>query len=135
MTAIETIADTDWLTANTAKPTFLRAPAQGRFGYARYLLFKPTNKIEDYMGIVSQRHYTPESHDAYECWAGSITSQADCTAIVDEMRRICAQFTPTSTDKILMYEGGDWEYSTPYMFEFRFMIFKRKSGIEITGYT
>lgn len=135
MTAIETILTTDWLTANTAKPSFLVAPAQGRFGESRYIWIKPTNKIEDYMGIASQRHYTPESHDAYEVWAGSRTSMADCTALVDEVRRICAQFSPSSPDKILQYEGGDWEYSTDYLFEFRFMLFKRKSGVELVGYT
>ena len=135
MTALETIFDTDWLIANTAKPSFLVAPAQGRFGYGRFLWIKPTNKIEDYMGIVSQRHYTPESHDAYEVWAGSTTSKADCEAIVDEVRRICAQFTSSSPDKILNYEGGDWEFSTSYKYEFRFMVFVLKSGVEIVGYT
>lgn len=135
MTAIESIANTAWLIANTAKPTFLLGPAQARFGYARYLYFEPTNKIENYMGIVSQRHYTPDSHDAYECWAGSTTSKADCTAIIDEMRRICAQHNSVSPDKIMLYEGGDWEFTTDYIFEFRFMIFVRKSGVEIVGYT
>jgi hypothetical protein len=55
--------------------------------------------------------------------------------MVDEVRRICAQFSPSGSDKILQYEGGDWEFSTPYRFEFHFTVLKRKSGIEIVGYT
>jgi len=51
------------------------------------------------------------------------------------VRRICAQFTSSSPDKILNYEGGDWEFSTSYKYEFRFMVFVLKSGVEIVGYT
>ena len=135
MASFAAITNEKWLTANIAKPAIVEAPDQNRYIYERVLWIKEVNKIEDFMGIISRRHYTPESHDAYECWLCSSISRADCTAMVDEVRRICAQFSPTSEDKILQYEGGDWEFSTPYRFEFHFVVLKRKSGAEIVGYT
>lgn len=135
MASFATIADEQWLVANVAKPTIVEFPEQGRFLYARVLWIRETNKIEDFMGIISRRHYTPESHDAYECWVCSSISRSDCVAMIDEVRRICAQFSPSGSDKILQYEGGDWEFSTPYRFEFHFVVLKRKSGAEIVGYT
>lgn len=135
MATLKSIFKAQWTTANVAKPTIVEAPEHGRYMYSRVVYIRETNKIEDFMGIISRRHYTPESHDAYECWACSSTSRSDCTAIIDEIRRICAQFSPDATDKILQYEGGDWEFSTPYRFKFHFVVLKRKSGVEIVGYT
>lgn len=133
MATLATILDTDWNATNVTKPTIVEAPARGKYLEARILHIEQVQKVEDYMGIMSRRHYTPDSHDAYRCAAGS-TTLADATAIVDEVRRICAQFDASSPDKILQWEGGDWEF-TPYWYECTFVVMKRKSGVEIVGYT
>jgi len=130
MTAIETIADTDWNSDNVTKPTIIREPNDFRFHYRRCLSFRRVESIEDYMGLFSRAYYTPDSYDAYICYACSST-ESDCEAIKDEMRRICSQFSPSGSDKILVWEGGDWEYTTPYRWEFRFVIMKKKSGATI----
>jgi len=131
MATLKALLDTDWDVTNVAKPTIVEAPLFGVYGYGRVLHIEQVQKIEDYMGILSRQHYTPDSHDAYRCTTGT-TSLADTTAIVDEVRRICAQFTPSSPDKILQWEGGDWRF-TPNWYECTFVVMKRKSGVKLTG--
>jgi len=124
------IIDNNWNADNVTKPDLIIEPNRTRYMYNRVVSFRRVEKIEDYMGIFSRGYYTPESHDAYECYACSNTI-SDCEDIVDEIRRICAQFTPSGSDKILRWEGGDWEMNTPYRYEFRFIIMKKKSGAAI----
>ena len=131
MATLASLINTDWVGANVTKPTIVEAPLAGQFGHARILHIEQVQKIEDYMGVMSRTHYTPDSHDAYRCIAGTNTL-ADTTAIVDEVRRICSQFTPSSPDKILEWEGGDWRF-TPNWYECTFVVMKKKSGVTLTG--
>jgi hypothetical protein len=127
MTALKDIIDTDWDTDNVSKPTLIEAPERTRFFYLRVVSFRRVEKIENYMDIFSRGYYSPESHDAYECYVGS-TTESDAEDIIDEVRRICAQFSPSGDDKILTWEGGSWVVTTPYCWEFRFIVMKKKSG-------
>lgn len=130
MATLKALLTADWNASNVTKPDIVEAP-DGKYLYSRILHLEQVQKIEDYMGIVSRQHYTPDSHDAYRCTAGSETL-ADATAITDEVRRICAQFSPVSPDKILEWEGGEWDF-TPYWYECTFVVMKRKSGATLTG--
>ena len=131
MATLATIIDTDWDAGNVTKPAIVEAPDSGKYLQSRILHIEQVQKVEDYMGILSRQHYTPDSHDAYRCTVGS-TTLSDATAIVDEVRRICAQFSPSSPDKILQWEGGDWEF-TPFWYVCTFVVMKRKSGVTLTG--
>ena len=132
MATLKSIMVEQWDDNNTDLPDIVEAPTFGKYLYSRILHIEQTEKTEDYMDIVSSSFYTPESHDAYLCTAGSQTL-SDAESIVDETRRICSQFIPSGNDKILQWEGGTWKYVTPYWFECSFVIFKRKSGVTITG--
>lgn len=131
MATLATLLTTDWDSGNVALPTIVEAPTYGKYLHARILHIEQVQKIEDYMGILSRQHYTPDSHDAYRCTVGT-TTLTDSIAIVDEVRRICAQFSPSSPDKILEWEGGDWRF-TPFWYECTFVVMKRKSGVTLTG--
>lgn len=131
MATLATLLDTDWNATNVTKPAIVEAPARGKYLESRILYIEQTEKIEEYMDIISSSYYTPESHDAYLCTAGS-TTLADAEAITDEVRRICSQFTPVSPDKILEWEGGTWRF-TPFWYECSFVVFKRKSGVQLVG--
>jgi len=131
MATLAALLTTDWDGTNVTIPTIIEAPKYGKYLHARILHIEQVQKIEDYMGILSRQHYTPDSHDAYRCTVGTATL-ADSTAIVDEVRRICAQFSPSSPDKILEWEGGDWRF-TPIWYECTFVVMKRKSGVTLTG--
>ena len=131
MTDIETIMDTDWDTDNVSKPTFATAPNDSQYMSSRVMYIEQIQKNEDYMDIVTSSYYDVDSFDSYRVTVGS-TTLADATAIVDEIRRVCSQFTPSGDDKILYWEGGDWEY-TPFWYRCIFVIFKKKSGAILTG--
>lgn len=128
MASLESILETDWNSGNVTEPSIVTAPENSMYLQSRIVHIKRTLKTEDYMGIVSRSYYTPDTHDAYLVTVGTIT-KSDTEAIVDEIRRICANFTPTSAEKILQWEGGEWEEPTAYWHMFTFVIFKRKSGI------
>lgn len=130
MATLAAILTAAWKTANVALPTIVTAPDEGPYLESRMLYIEPTTKTEDYIGVLTRTQYSPDSHDAYTCTVGSST-YADTEAIVDETRRICAEFDPTSADKILQWEGGDWKQNTAYWHELTFIIFKRKSGIAL----
>ena len=127
MTSLESVLDTNWDATNVAKPTIVTGPKYGRYLYSRILFIRRTLKTEDYMGIVSSTFYTPDTHDAYMITVGSET-KADTEAITDELRRICAEFSPTSAENLLQLEGGEWDEPTAYWHMFTFVIMKRKSG-------
>lgn len=131
MATLAAIMTAQWDINNVAMPKIVEAPTRGKWLESRILHVEQVQKIEDYMGILSRQHYTPDSHDAYRCTAGT-ASLADTTSIVDEVRRICAQFIPSSPDKILEWEGGDWRF-TPFWYECTFVVMKRKSGVTLTG--
>jgi len=132
MASLKSIFTDNWDSTNTLLPTIVEAPMFGKYMYDRIIYIEQTEKTEDYMDIVSSSYYTPESHDAFLCIAGSSTL-ADAESITDEIRRICSQFTPSGNDKILEWEGGSWVYDTSYWFECNFVIFKRKSGVTLAG--
>jgi len=129
-TSLSSVLTADWNSSNVTIPTIATAPDEGEYLKGRILHIKRTLKIEDYMGIQTRTKYTPDTHDAYLITVGTIT-KSDTEAIVDEARRICAEFTPDSDDKELLWEGGDWLEQTAYWHKFTFVIFKRKSGISL----
>lgn len=128
MATLEAILDAQWTGANVSEPPIVTGPFYGPYLQSRVVHIKRTMKIEDYMGIQTRTHYTVDTHDAYLVTVGTST-KADTEAIVDEIRRICAEFDPTSADKILEWEGGEWDEQTTYWHSFTFVIMKRKSGI------
>lgn len=130
MATLESILEADWTAANCTEPPIVTGPENGPYLESRIVHIKRTMKIEDYMGIQTRTKYTPDSHDAYLVTVGS-TTKADVENIVDEIRNICAQFDPTSTDKILQWEGGEWDEPTAYWRSFTFVIMKKKSGLTI----
>jgi len=132
MATLESIIDALWDASNVAKPTIVSAPEYGEYLYSRLLHIKHVQKVEEYMDIFRGGYYSANSHDAYRCSAGS-TTLTDVIAIVDEVRRICSQYTPSGSDKILAWEGGDLEYETTYWFRLYFVVFKRKSGADLIG--
>lgn len=129
MATLESILDTNWNAGNVTKPTIVTGPEYSRYLESRIVHIKRTLKIEDYMGIQTRTKYTADTHDAYLITVGSVT-KTDTEDITDEIRRICAEFSPTSADKILEWEGGEWK-ETSYWHVFTFVIMKRKSGISL----
>jgi hypothetical protein len=130
MATLEAILDARWDGTNVTKPTIQTGPEFGPYLESRVVHIKRTMKIEDYMGIQTRTKYTVDTHDAYLVTVGTST-KSDTEQIVDEIRRICAEFAPTSADKILQWEGGDWDEPTTYWHSFTFVIMKKKSGISL----
>lgn len=79
---------------------------------------------------MSRGFYDDKSYDAYECTICSET-EADCIAIADEVRRICATFTPSGDDMFIVWEGGDFILETDYWWEMRSIIMVKKVGVII----
>lgn len=125
-----TILAADWVSGNCTTPAFITEPYQTHFTLKRGISQRIVRDIGNYMGIISRTYYTPESHDA---WLMKIIAEtrSDCEDIKEEVRRICAAFTPTATEKILTWEGGDYTLYSNSRYEFTFTLFVKKSGITI----
>ena len=130
MATLESILEANWDTDNVTTPAINTAPEYGPYMLSRMVLIRRSAKIEDYMGITTRTHYTADTHDAYIVTVAS-TTKADAEAMVDEIRRICAEFSPTSADKILQWDGGEWDEPTSYWHMFSFTVMKRKSCISL----
>lgn len=125
---LPTLIDTLWETGNVTKPDIIEEPQEGsRAFYKRVVSSKRIRKIEDVMGVVGRTHYTPDSHDAWDCWVVS-DDVDDCIDMVNEIRRMCAQYTGSSTEALMQWEGGDWYLYTSFRYEFHFIVFVRVSG-------
>jgi len=127
---LTTILDGEWNADNVTKPAIVESPYISYRVYQRGVVVKRSKKLEDYVGIISRTNYTIDSHDLWQVWVVS-HDEDDCIAMIDEIRRICAAFDPTATEKILAWEGGNWELHVPYRFVFAFVIAVRKPGMEI----
>lgn len=130
MASLEAVLEANWDGTNVTEPPIVTGPENSEYLESRIVHIKRTMKIEDYMGIQTRTKYSVDTHDAYLVTVGT-TTKSDTEDIVDEIRRICAEFSPTSADKILKWEGGDWDEPTFYWHRFTFVIFKKKSGISL----
>jgi hypothetical protein len=92
------------------------------------ITYEELRKEEDYMGVFERTHYTPDSYDAVLCRVVAPTL-SECNGIINHIRKICAEFQPTTTEKLLGWEGGDWSMFQPFRYEFEFVVMIRKSGI------
>lgn len=127
MAELDTILDAQWDATNVAKPSIIVYPAGAKYQYTRVIEIKKLSKLEDYMGIISRNYLTADSHDAYKVCVAAAT-RADTEAIVDEIRRICASWTPSGDDKILEWEGGEYVFHVGWRYEIEFTVLKKKSG-------
>ncbi|MHA1795227.1 MAG: hypothetical protein ACTSUK_03885 [Promethearchaeota archaeon] len=132
MTELKDILNNNWDTNNVAKPTLMDSPEIGLYLYKNLVLIKPLEKDEDYMGIIDPEFYGAGSADIYEVTVVS-TSKNTLIAIVDEIRRICAKFQPTSDEKFMLYETGTYEFRTSYYWRMVFNIRKEKIGTRLVG--
>jgi hypothetical protein len=129
-TDVNSIIDTNWNVENVTKPDIIKGPTGMVYFYSRMIWTQRIRKIEDYMDIISRSYYDNESYDAYECNICS-ESESDCIAMIDEVRRICATFTPSGDDMFIIWEGGDFILRTSYFWEFKSVIMVKKTGVVI----
>ena len=125
-----TILAADWDTDNYTTPDFINGNLRSHHTVAVGLIYKRIRMITESMGIINRTKYTPDSHHAYQIWCVE-KSTTNAEDMAEEAKRVCAAFTPTTTEKQLTWEGGEWDENQPYRAVFTFVIFVKISGVTI----
>jgi len=129
---LDVILKANWNSDNVAEPDIEKEPYLSIYIFKRGITVKRMRKIEDFMGIINRGHYDPASHIAWLCKCVS-NDQDDCEDMIDEVRRICSQFQPTTTEVLLTWDGGEWSITRMNRFVFDFTVMVRISGKKIAG--
>lgn len=128
MTDINDIISDNWDTDICSKPAIIDDSRLNRRWYQRVVSTRRSTTIDEIEGITGREFFNPDSYDGWICWAISNT-ESDCEDIIKAIKKICATYSPTSSEKILEWEGGNWRPFNGIRYEFRFVLLKRKSGV------
>ena len=114
----------------TTKPSFYKRQQHNPIWYKRAVITHHIITTDEMMGIGDRKHFQPDSHDAYRVMVVSETSKADCENIIKALKKVCAQYSPTTEENIIQWEEGKWNFLTNQRFEYDFLVIVRKSGIQ-----
>ena len=136
MTDINDIINDNWDTGICTKPDIIDDTKACRRGFERVVSTKRTTTVDDIEGIVKRQFFNPDAYDAWITWIISQKSsnvsdpETDVENMIKAIKKLCATFTPTSEENILQWEGGDWKPFNNVRYEFKFVLLRRKSGIQ-----
>ena len=136
MTDINDIINDNWDINICAKPDIIDDTKTSRRGYGRVVSTRRTTTIDDIEGIVERRFFNPDSYDAWITWIisskNSVVSdpEDDVENMIKAIKKICSTFTPTGDENILEWEGGDWKPFNNVRYQFKFVLLKRKGGMQ-----
>ena len=130
MTDINTIISDNFDTDICTKPDIIDDSKMSRRGFQRVISTRIASSIDEIEGIMRRQFFQKDSYDGYICWIIS-TTEADARNIIKATKKICATFVPIpGQENILQWEGGEWTPFNNVRFIFRFVILKRKSGMQ-----
>lgn len=129
MTDILDIISDNWDTDIIAEPAIIDDSKDIRRGYLTVISTRRTTTIDDIEGVIARQFFNPDAYDAWVCWAISPT-EANTELLIKAIKKVCATFIPTSAENILQWQGGEWKPFNGTRYEFRFILIKRKSGIQ-----
>jgi len=129
MTDIVDILTDGWDAGIVAKPAIIRDDRDNRRLYQRVVSTRLSTKIDAIEGVTGRQFFTPDSHDAFICWAID-TTEAAVELMIKAIKKICATYTPVvGAETQLEWQGGAWEPFNGVRYEFNFVLIKRKSGV------
>lgn len=129
MTALNDILSDNWDTDICTKPSFITSSTANYRFYGRVVATQKVSKPDEIIGTVSRQYYDPDAHDAYNVMIQSTTSEADLENIISAIKKVCATYSPTATENILQWEGGDWIPFNGMVFKFTMTILVYRAGI------
>lgn len=130
MTDFNDILDnaTQWATEGVTKPSIKEGQIYNINQFTRGIVVKAVTNEDEIIGVIDRRFYDPDSHDAWICDVAAPT-RADLLSIIGVIKRICAEYAPTSAENILRWESGDYGLFNNTRFTFNFVVLIHKALI------
>ncbi len=129
MATLKNIITNNWDTDICTAPTVIKLQLKNWRAYKRVLGIRRVQRIDEIKGIVSRSYFDTEAHDAYECIITTMTSEDDFNNMIEALKKVCATYTPTSTENILEWTGGEIEMFNEVRWVFRCILIVNRSGI------
>jgi hypothetical protein len=130
MTDIDDILNnaTQWTTESVTKPTIKEAQLHSLAMMTRGIIVSKIRSDDALTGVIDRNKYSVNSHDM---WSVGIVDSTDAgrEAIVGCVKRIIAEYSATTTETYLDWEGGEYSQWNGRRFEFYFVILRKKSVI------
>lgn len=130
MTDLNDILDdaTQWATEGITKPTITTEQLLSISQFNRGIVVRLLSDTDELMGVIDRRYFTPESHDAWSCKIAS-TSLSDLKDIKNTIKRIIAEYDPTSEENILEWQSATYGIFNNVRFTYTLVIILRKAVI------
>jgi len=131
MTDVNTILDnaTQWATESVTKPTIKTGQLHSLDMMTRGIVVRKIVSDDELVGVVDRNRYSIDSHEIWSCGIVTMTSFADLEAIIQCIKRVLAEYTFTTTENHLEWQGGDYIHFNNIRFQFQFGIVLKKSMI------
>lgn len=131
MTDVNTILDnaTQWATESVTKPTIKTGQLHSLDMMTRGIVVRKIVSDDELVGVVDRNRYSIDSHEIWSCGIVTMTSFADLEAIIQCIKRILAEYTFTTTENHLEWQGGDYIHFNNIRFQFQFGVVLKKSMI------
>jgi hypothetical protein len=130
MTDINSIISDNWDATIVTAPTIADELRRSRNTMNEGITTLISNTSDMVIGILDRSHLDPDSYDGYICWVISAT-EANLLKYIKAIKKVCAEYTPTSDENVLKWEGGDWKIFNNKRFEFQFVLIVYKAGIQL----
>ncbi len=131
MTDVDDILNnaTQWATESVTKPSILTGQLHSIDIMTRGMVVKRATASDDLTGVVDRNRYSIDSHEIWTCYIVTMTSMTDLDAMIGCIKRICAEYIPTSEENHLEWQGGDFVHFNNVRFAYYFAIVVKKSAI------
>jgi len=131
MTDINTILEdaTQWATESVTEPTIKTGQLHSIDLMTRGIVVKKITSDDELVGVIDRNRYSVNSHEIWSVHIATQTSATDMKNIIGCIKRICAEYTFTSDENHLEWQGGDYVIHNNKRWEFYFSIVRKKSGI------
>ena len=131
MTDVNTILDnaTQWATESVTKPTIKTGQLHSLDMMTRGIVVRKIVSDDELVGVVDRNRYSIDSHEIWSCGIVTMTSFADLEAIIQCIKRVLAEYTFTTTENHLEWQGGDYIHFNNIRFQFQFGVVLKKSMI------
>jgi len=120
---------TQWATESITKPKILTGQLRNIDTMTRGIVVKRLTNNDELVGVIDRNRYSIDSHEIWNCAVASMTSFVDLDNILGVIKRICAEYTATSAENHLEWQGGDYVHFNNIRFVYYFALIKKKSMI------
>jgi len=129
ITALNTILANEWDGTICTEPSFITLSESNFRAYTRIVGTQIANNDSRISDVLHRKFYDPSSYDGYICKISSETSEADLLNMRTAIIKVITNYTPTSAENILEWEGGTFNPFNGVRWEFEFIIIVKKAGI------